>query len=34
MVDCILDKYLCTMSNDRPSQEVKKFFVIALPHPD
>ena len=34
MVDCFLDKYCCTKSNDRPGQEVKKFFLIAFPHLD
>ena len=34
MVDCFLDKYLCTSSNNRPGQKVKKFLVIDFTHPD
>ena len=31
MVDCFLGKYLCTRSNDRPGQEVKKFLWFIFP---
>ena len=31
MVDCFWNKYLCTRSNVKTGQEVKKFFVFAFP---
>ena len=30
MVDCFLFRYFCTSSDDRPGQEVEKFFLLLL----